>query len=66
MARSARYWMAIILGVVMVALGVFLALRPLTGALPVSGSRVLDIAFAALFILRGGMNVRSARRLRAA
>lgn len=55
--------MAITLGVVMVSLGVFIALRPLAGASPITGSRAFDVAFAALFVLRGGMNVQSARRI---
>lgn len=53
-------------GALMVALGVgllastFLLRRP-----PVSRSAGLDAAFAAFFILRGVMNVRSARRIAA-
>lgn len=63
MALSARNWFLLALGVVMVALGVYVALRPLMYAgQPITASRWLDMAFAAFFILRGAMNVRSARR----
>jgi hypothetical protein len=51
------------LGVVMMALGAFVALRPLwAGPAPLSNSRWLDAAFAFFFLLRGGMNVRSGLR----
>ena len=45
----------------MLAIGGYIAIQPLTGAAPVSGSRVLDTAFAALFLVRGVMNLRSTR-----
>jgi hypothetical protein len=51
------------LGVVMMGLGAFVALRPLwAGPAPLSSSRWLDAAFAFFFLLRGWMNVRSALR----
>ena len=56
---------ALVLGLLMIALGLFLALRPLLApGRPVTASRWLDIAFALFFLLRGAMNVRSARRPR--
>ena len=61
---SARFWLGAVLGAAMIAIGAFVAIRPLTGAPPVTGSRVLDMAFAALFLVRGMMNVRMMRRLR--
>jgi hypothetical protein len=63
MLRSARGRIALILGVVMVALGAWLLASVLIlGRPPVSSSRWLDVAFAAFFILRGGMNLASGRR----
>lgn len=49
----------IVLGVIQLAVGAFVALRPLTGA-ALTNSRLLDIAFAAYFLIRGSMNVRNA------
>lgn len=53
------------LGVVMVLLGIWIAIRPLIppGA-PLTSSRLLDMAFAAFFMIRGGMNVRTALKTR--
>ena len=54
------------LGVVMVLLGVWIAMRPLLpGAHPITPSRLLDVAFALFFVLRGAMNVRTGLRARA-
>ena len=50
------------LGALLVAIGAYLAIRFLLGAAPVTSSRFLDAAFAAFFILRGVMNLRTARR----
>jgi hypothetical protein len=51
------------IGVVMLLLGAFVALRPLwAGPRPLSASRWLDGAFALFFMLRGWMNVRLARK----
>ncbi len=51
------------IGSVMIALGLFIALRPLwVGPQPLSASRWLDMAFAAFFLLRGWMNISTARR----
>jgi hypothetical protein len=53
----------LVLGVLMIALGLYVALRPLVApGRPLTGRLWLDVAFAALFLLRGAMNVRSARR----
>lgn len=53
------------LGVVMVLLGAWIALRPvLPGARPITSSRVLDVAFALFFVVRGLMNVRTGLRAR--
>jgi hypothetical protein len=53
----------IVLGVVMVLLGAYLALHPLwSGGRPVTSSVWFDMALAALFLLRGLMNLRSSRR----
>lgn len=51
---------AIITGVIMFALGLFVAARPLwthNGVL--TGTRWLDLAFAVVFMLRGVINVRT-------
>lgn len=48
----------IVLGVIQLAVGAFVALRPLTGA-PLTNSRLLDMAFAAYFLIRGAMNIRN-------
>ena len=67
---AARIVVALLTGIAMIGLGLFVALRPLwAGAAPLAGSRWLDAAFAFFFLLRGGMNVRmalAARRARAA
>lgn len=49
------------LGVIMFAIGVFVALRPLWSHNAVFlGARWLDLTFAAVFMLRGAINVRTA------
>lgn len=54
-----------VLGVVMFALGAFLALRPLfTHYATFTGSRWLDMTFALLFLLRGWLNVKTALKRR--
>jgi uncharacterized membrane protein HdeD (DUF308 family) len=63
MALSPRSTFVLVLGVLMIALGLYVAIRPLLGAgRPLTGARWLDIAFAAVFLLRGVMNVQAARR----
>ena len=55
--------MRIVLGIVMILLGSYVALHPLWAhGRPITGSIWFDMAFAALFLLRGAMNVRGARR----
>lgn len=55
-----------VLGAIMIALGAFLAARPLYApGRPLTPSIWLDLAFALFFVLRGLMNVRAARRLTA-
>jgi hypothetical protein len=57
-----RARVAFVLGIVMIGLGIFVALRPLWRAPPLTRSVLLDVAFAAFFVLRGTLNLRSARR----
>lgn len=53
----------IALAIVQLAVGAFVALRPLIGSgAPITTSRALDMAFAAFFLIRGAMNLRSAFR----
>lgn len=53
----------IVVGVIMLGLGLYLAGRPLlVPGRPVTTSRWLDLAFALFFMLRGVMNIRAARR----
>lgn len=59
---TARVALSLVLGIVMLALGVFIAVRPFWAhGVPFTGARWLDVAFALVFILRGLMNVSSAR-----
>jgi uncharacterized membrane protein HdeD (DUF308 family) len=58
-----RWKIKLVLGVVMIAIGVYVAVRPLLpAAAAITSARWLDVAFAAFFIIRGAMNVRSALR----
>jgi hypothetical protein len=58
-----RSVLALVAGVTMLAIGLYIAARPLwAGPSPVTTSRWLDAAFAFFFIVRGLMNIRSARR----
>lgn len=51
------------LGLLLIGLGSFIAMRPLWRPhATITASRFLDVAFAAVFLLRGVVNVRSARR----
>jgi len=55
----------LVIGVVMFALGLFLALRPLfTHFATFTPSRWLDMTFAVLFLLRGWLNVKTALQRR--
>ncbi|HUF28387.1 MAG TPA: hypothetical protein VMM18_15520 [Gemmatimonadaceae bacterium] len=60
---GARRRIALVIGVAMIALALVILWRLIGLArAPVTGSRWIDIAFAALFLLRGAMNVRMAKR----
>jgi hypothetical protein len=53
----------LVLGWIMILLGAYVALHPLWSHVkPVTTSLWLDMAFAAVFLLRGVMNVRGVRR----
>ena len=55
----------LILGWIMILLGLYVAAHPLwSHSRPVTSSIWLDMAFAAVFLLRGVMNVRGVRRAR--
>jgi uncharacterized membrane protein HdeD (DUF308 family) len=57
----------LVLGVVMVVLGLYIAVRPMfTNNAILTGSRWLDATFSFVFMLRGAMNVRSVMRAKAA
>jgi hypothetical protein len=63
---NARWVITLTLGVVMFAIGVFVAVRPLWSHNAVFlGARWLDLTFAAVFMLRGAVNVRTALSRRA-
>jgi len=50
-----------VLGVILCALGLFIALRPLfTHNAVLTSARWLDVAFAFVFLVRGVMNIKSA------
>jgi hypothetical protein len=56
-----------VLGVIMIVLGAFIAVRPLfTHNAILTSARWLDLTFAFVFMLRGTLNVRSVMRARAA
>jgi uncharacterized membrane protein HdeD (DUF308 family) len=57
-----RPWLlTMVLGVILFALGAFIAVRPLfTHYAVMTGSRWLDMTFAAVFMLRGVLNVKTA------
>jgi len=64
-AGSARTTLALVTGVAMIGLGLFIALRPLwAGRTPLTSSVWLDVAFAFVFLVRGVMNVRGVMRRR--
>jgi uncharacterized membrane protein HdeD (DUF308 family) len=55
----------LILGWIMILLGLYVAAHPLwSHGRPVTSSIWLDMAFAAVFLLRGVMNVRGVRHAR--
>ena len=56
----------LLLGIVMILLGAYVALHPLwSHGQSLTSSIWFDMAFAALFLLRGSMNLRSIRKRRA-
>jgi hypothetical protein len=57
----ARGMVTLVLGVAMLAIGAYVAARPLwTHNAVLTGARWLDMAFAIVFMLRGLINVRTA------
>ena len=65
MPLSTRHVVGLVIGVAMIAIALFLLARPFfPPGTPVTTTRWLDLAFAAFFLLRGGMNVRAALRAR--
>ena len=53
----------LVLGWIMIVLGAYVAVHPLwSHGKPVTTSLWLDMAFAAVFLLRGFMNIRGVRR----
>lgn len=53
----------LVLGWIMIVLGAYVAVHPLwSHGKPVTTSLWLDMAFAAVFLLRGVMNLRGVRR----
>jgi hypothetical protein len=58
-----RRTLSLVLGLLMIGLGAFVALRPLfVGRHPLTGQPFLDVAFALFFVLRGAMYLRALRR----
>ena len=58
---SARWIVTFVLGVIMFAIGLFVAVRPIwTHNAVLLGARWLDFVFAAVFMLRVVINVRTA------
>lgn len=64
MAMRTAHLVALVVGVLMIGLALFLVVRQVLPQGPVTSSRWLDLAFAAFFLVRGGMNVRGALRAR--
>jgi len=59
--NNARWVTTLVLGVIMFAIGLFVALRPLWSHNAVMlGARWLDLTFALVFMLRGAINIRTA------
>ena len=53
-----RLKLGLVIGVVMVALGSYIALHPLWSREPVTQSRFLDLAFATFFLVKGWLYLR--------
>jgi hypothetical protein len=65
-APSRPWKFTMVMGIVLMALGAFIGVRPLfTHFAVLTGARWLDITFALVFLLRGWMNVKTAQRRRA-
>jgi fatty-acid desaturase len=63
MPLTLRTGVGLVLGVIMLGLGLFLALHPLwSHGRSITASRWLDMAFAAFFLIRGVMHLRRLRR----
>jgi hypothetical protein len=62
-----RWVVTLLIGIAMVVLGTAIALRPLYTHGTITGQRWFDMVFAALFLFRGVLNVKTAllRRARA-
>jgi uncharacterized membrane protein HdeD (DUF308 family) len=62
MSRPSQWWqLTLFMGVVMLAIGAFLGLRPAFGGRrPLLGAWWLDVVAAIVFLVRGLMNVRQA------
>ena len=53
---------SLVLGVVMMALGAFVAIRALWVGASITRQPLLDVGFALFFLLRGALYLRAARR----
>ena len=63
---SGRATIVLVIGVIMIALGAYIALRlAWMGGAPLTATRWLDFAFGAFFVFRGALNIRNARRMQA-
>lgn len=63
-ARGAKAGFSLVVGLVMLGLGSWIALHPLWSREFVTGQRWTDLAFAFFFLLRGALYLRSLRRAR--
>jgi uncharacterized membrane protein HdeD (DUF308 family) len=64
---SVRWIVGLVIGVILIGLGLFIAVRPLlTHNAVLTSARWLDLTFAIVFMLRGVINIRTslARRVR--
>jgi uncharacterized membrane protein HdeD (DUF308 family) len=58
---SVRWMLGLVIGVILVGLGLFIAVRPLlTHNAVLTSARWLDLTFAVVFMLRGVINIRTA------
>jgi uncharacterized membrane protein HdeD (DUF308 family) len=58
---SLRWMLGLVIGVILVGLGLFIAVRPLlTHNAVLTSARWLDLTFAVVFMLRGVINIRTA------